>query len=592
MSAANGVQASGGWSSDRRQQVLLVFSGMTAAVRRHALACGVGGGGAFAVFLWSLWAAPGGFLDRTPFGMSGFYDAQARAWFDGRWYGDAAAFSFERIAVDGHYYMYFGPWPSLLRAPVLAVTSTYDGRLTRFSLLLAVAVLMAGVGRLLWQVRSLRGTGVPSRWEQAAVAAFLLAVGCGSAVVVLSASVWVYDEAMLWGVAWAVWSLSWCITYLVRGSTLALVLASATATLAILSRTSSGVVGVVVLGAVFGVQLVGSARHGGLRAFGHRVARVAGFGDQLVERRPWPAAVAFAFPIVAYAAVNWAKFGSVFAVPFDRQDVVNRIDPYRARVLDANGDDLLALGEIPTNLVNYFRPNGFSIDRLFPFVDFSPRVVLVGSPVRDLEALHASMTVTATLLLALAVIGLAAVCLPRFAASSDLAGVRVLRMPAAATVISLGPMLMFPSVSERYTVDFTPALVLLGATGLYVAGARLHGRRTARTVVAVLGVVVLGWNVASNLALTLNYQRGYQGVVSPADRANWVRDRVRWTERLGIDPRVTIVRWDPAVTPRPRVGPLGSFLVVDDCREIMLSNGSRWLELDTDDRSLCRTLVS
>ena len=57
---------------------------------------------------------------------------------------------------------------------------------------------------------------------------------------------------------------------------------------------------------------------------------------------------------------------------------------------------------------------------------------------------------------------------------------------------SLGPMLMFPSVSERYTVDFTPALVLLGATGLYVAGARLHGRRTAQTVVAVLGVVVLG----------------------------------------------------------------------------------------------------
>jgi hypothetical protein len=565
---------------------------VTAAVRRHVAACAVGGGGAFAVFLWFLWAAPGSFLDKTPYGMGGFYDAQTRAWFQGRWYAQADSFFIERITVDGHHYMYFGPWPSLLRAPFLAVTSAYDGRLTRFSLLLAVTVLLAGVGRLLWQVRALRRTGLPSRWEQAAVAAFLFAVGCGSSVVVLSASVWVYDEAILWGTAWAVWSLSWCIVYLLRGTGRALVLASASATLAILSRTSSGVVGVVVLGAIFAVQLVSSARQGRLRSLGHRVARIAGFDDELVARRSWPTAIAAVVPVAAYAAVNFAKFGTLFTVPFDHQDLVNRSDPLRKSVLKANGSDLLAINEIPTNLVNYFRPNGISFRRLFPFIDFSHGVPLVGSPARDVEWLNASLTVTATFLLVVAVVGLAAVCLPRFAASSDLARARVLRAPALATAVALGPTLMFPSVFQRYTVDFMPALILLGAAGLYVAGARLRDRRRLRVVVAVVASVVLAWNVAANMALTVNMQRGYQ-IVTSTNRGAWVRDQIRWTERLGIDPSADIVRWDSSVTKRrPPAGPVGSFLVVDDCKAIMLSDGAVWLELDiAHPAPVCRALA-
>jgi hypothetical protein len=543
------------------------------------------------VFLWFLWAAPGGFLDKTPFGLGGFYDEQARAWFHGRWNADAGSFFIERITVHGRYYMYFGPWPSLLRVPVLAVTSHYDDRLTRISLLIAVAVLLVGVGRLLWQVRTLRGTGVPSRHEQAASAAFLLAVGCGTSVVLLSASVWVYDEAILWGAAWAIWSLSCCLAYLVGGTGRALALASLTTTLAISSRASSGVIGVGILGAVFALQLLNSIHNDRVRALRQRVALVAGIDDRIAQRRPWRAGAAAAIPIAAYAAVNWAKFGSPFAVPFQRQDIVNRSDPLRAAVLRANGHDLLALNEVPTNVVNYFRPDGISVHRLFPFIDFSRGVAVVGSPARDVEWVHASLTVTATFLLVLAIVGLAVVCLPRFAATSDLTAARVLRVPALATLVSLGPTLMFPAVFQRYTVDFTPALVLLGATGMYAAGTLLRGRRTARTIVVVLGVFVLTWNVAANLALTLNLQRSYQDVVTPTERADWVRDQIRWTKRFGIEPRPTIVRWDRAATPVPRAGPVGSFLITDDCRALAVSDGSSWLEIAADDpRPLCDAL--
>jgi len=562
---------------------------VTPAARRHVVASVVGGGASFAVFLWMLWAAPGGFLDKTPFGLGGFYDAQTRAWFRGHWYADAGSFFIERITVGGHSYMYFGPWPSLLRAPLMAITSSYDGRLTRLSLLLAVAVLLVGVGRLVWQVRTLRGTGVPSRREQVAVAVFLLAVGCGSSVIVLSASVWVYDEAILWGAAWAIWSLSFAIAYLVDGSTRSLVLASASATLAISSRASSGVVGVVVLGAIFGVQLFGSVRHDGLRAFGHRVARIAGVDDELAERRPWPALLAVAVPIVAYAAVNWAKFGAPLAVPFQHQDIVNRIDPLRRAVLRANGNDLLSLNEIPTNVLNYFRPDGISLNGLFPFVDFSRRVTVIGSPARDVEWLYASLSLTATFLLVLAVVGATVVAVPRVARRTGLARARVLRVPALATVASLGPTLMFPAVFQRYTVDFTPALVLLGATGMYAAGALVRSR-AVRAVVAVAAGIVLAWNVAANLALTLNLQRGYQDVVTPVERAAWIKDRIEWNDRLGIDPSVTIVRWR-AGTPKPEAGPVGSFLVVDDCKALMLSDGQDWLTVaTTDPKPLCRAL--
>lgn len=565
---------------------------MTPAVRRHVAACLVGGGMAFAVFLWFLWAAPGGFLDETPYGLGGFFDEQVRAWFQGRWHAGEHSFFIERITVDGRYHMYFGPWPSVLRAPILAVTSSLDGRLTRVSLLIAVAVQLAGVGRLVWQVRSLRGGGVPSRSEQVAVAAFLLAVGCGTSVVLMSTSAWVYDEAILWGAAWAVWTLSLCISYLVAPAARTLALASAATTLAITSRVTSGVIGVAILGAIAAVQLAHWFVPSGTRATVRRRAGLAGFDHAVTDRRPWAAVLAAAVPLVAYSAVNVARFGSPLAAPFHLQDVVNELVPQRAAVLEANGSDLLAFDEIPTNIVNYFRPDGISLHRLFPFADFSEDVVMIGSPARDPEGLHASMTVTSTFLLVLSLVGLAAVFLPRVAASSRIDRARVLRVPALAAVVSVGPTLMFPAVSQRYTVDFAAAFVLLGAVGMYALATWLRARRATRSLVVAVGACLLAGNLAVNLALSLNLQRGYQDLSRPADRADWVWDRIRWTERLGIDPLVTVIRWDPAVTEMPPPGPLNSFLVVGRCTELMLSDGSRWLGLATDDPgALCDALA-
>lgn len=534
-------------------------------------------------FLAVLVALPGGFLEPTPYQLGGFYDAQARAWFDGRWDAAENAFFIERITLDGRHYMYFGPWPSMLRAPVLAVTDAFDGRLTRVSLVLALLVLLAGASRLLWQVRELRepARGAPSRAEQAVVAAWLVAIGCGTSVLLMSASVWVYDEAILWGAAWATWTVSVGLGHLLRPSARSLVLLSLCTTLAVLSRVSSGAIGIVLLGGVLLVEL--------LR--GDRLARIAGLGERFRGRAPWATLGGLSVPVAAHALVNQAKFGSPFEVPFQLQDLVNQASPQRAGVLAANGNDLLAIGEIPTNLFNYLRPDGISFSRLFPFVDFSDGVVLVGSPARDVEWLYASVTITATLVLAVAVLGAATVFVPRLAARASLPGVAVLRLPALATVVGVVPALMFPAAVQRYTVDLLPAFALLGATGLYSVAGWVRDRRTARRVVAVVAVSVLAWNVAVNLALTFNLQRAYQ-TVGPADeRAEYLLERIRWTERLGLEPRLPVVRWDPERDPVPAPGQLGSLLVVGPCTELRQSDGTAWLELAFDDPSaVCASL--
>ena len=84
-----------------------------------------------------------------------FYDAQARGFLDGTWEVDGGVLSIERFESHGGTYMYQGPWPALLRVPLVAVTERYDGRLTQLSMLLALGVGLAGTIRLHWRVRRL-----------------------------------------------------------------------------------------------------------------------------------------------------------------------------------------------------------------------------------------------------------------------------------------------------------------------------------------------------------------------------------------------------------------------------------------------------
>src|SRR5262249_2914335 len=88
--------------------------------------------------------------------LSGLYDAQAHRLLAGHWDVPLDKLTFEAFLVHGKTYMYFGPWPAVLRLPIAALTDRFDGELTQLSMIAAFVVLLVATSRLLW-----RGGGGP-----------------------------------------------------------------------------------------------------------------------------------------------------------------------------------------------------------------------------------------------------------------------------------------------------------------------------------------------------------------------------------------------------------------------------------------------
>ena len=127
-----------------------------------------------------------------------FYDAQAESWLDGSWQVSGGVLGIERFESHGGTYMYQGPWPAVLRLPVVAVTARFDGRLTLLSMLLGLGVAVAATTRLHWRVRRfVRGDQSVTRTDLWVAGAATFVVGGGSALLYEASRPWVYHEAAL-----------------------------------------------------------------------------------------------------------------------------------------------------------------------------------------------------------------------------------------------------------------------------------------------------------------------------------------------------------------------------------------------------------
>ncbi len=188
-----------------------------------------------AVLVWP----SGDLLRHEPLG--GFYDAQAHSLLQGHWYVDPNVAGIEGYDVKGHTQIYFGPVPAVVRMPLVAITSRFDGRLTRVSLLLAELLLIVALTRLtVWVARFLLGNRPrgPGLTFLAAVNVLALAT---SVPLLLTSNAWVYHEAILWGAALAVGSFWLLVAHLSTRRTAPLVGAAVLACLASLTRASVGI---------------------------------------------------------------------------------------------------------------------------------------------------------------------------------------------------------------------------------------------------------------------------------------------------------------------------------------------------------------
>lgn len=515
---------------------------------RWTLASAAGGALALCVHLVFVLGPGGRLLARVTNGQ--FYEVQARAFLDGRWDVPPDSLGAERFRVGDRFYEYFGPFPAMLRLPVVAATDRLDGRLSRVAMLLAIAVLLAGASFLVWHVQGRDRATPVTRRDAVAIGLFVFLCGCATPALFLSSWTAVYHEAIAWGAAWSVVSYGFTLAHLRRDATAPFVLAGVTATFAVLSRASVGAGPVVALGAVALLRLW-RARSRSRRGHDLRFAAIAA-GCALV-------------PLALNAYVSWAKFGSWSPTPpLAKQDRL--LDwPPRVPAMQANDGSLFGVGYAPTIVLQYLRPDGFSIDRLFPWFGFSRAPDVVGDAV--FEAVNPSASIPSSSPLFVLLGALAVVALVR-SRRSDLVP------PVVGALAGCMGVLLLAFIDHRYLGDALPLMVVAGAVGWTALRQRQPARRGRLLVAGVTALAV--WSVYANAALAYQYQRGWSIDATTPSRAAMVRTQLAVHALVASSPPSRVYERIPR-----RVPAAHALAVIGACAAVHWSDGREWHPVET-----------
>jgi len=237
-----------------------------------------------------------------------------------------------------------------------------------------------------------------------------------------------------------------------------------------LTRAPIGIGVALAIGAC-GVVLAWRSRTDGMRA--GRLAIVGGL-----------------LPLIAHAAVNFAKFGTLFSVPGGRQ-LLSLQDPARAAWFAGNNESFFSSRFLSTTVVQYLRPDAIRFERLLPFVRFGP----VGTNRASYPLLGntpaSSLTLTATLLMILAIVG--AVWLVRHRSLTW-------GLVIVCTTIGALPTFLIGFLANRYLIDMLPPLVVAGALGAWVV-AGWAADRPVRRWLRVGAVILVVWGAWVNVSL-------------------------------------------------------------------------------------------
>jgi hypothetical protein len=449
--------------------------------RRFALACASGGALATFVYCWMITNARWDFGRRQPFGT--IHDAQARSLLDGRWDVPLADVGFEGFKIGGKYYTYFGPFPALLRMPLLLVAHV-DGQLTIASMAIALIVLLATASHLQWRVRSVLRPEQALGWGEAAlVGLFTFAIGAGSIVAFLSSRGLVYHEVELWGIAWAVATTDALVGFAIKPTRRGAIVAGVCTTGAMMTRVSVGIAAVVALSLVALGQILRE------QGRGHGLARFGPGSDSGSRSHVLVLVLGIVVACGLYAGVNVARFGSPTALPLDKQ-VFTEIDEQRRIALDENNGSLFGLKFAPTGVVQYLRPDAIRFSSAFPWVDFPGRATVIGDVEYDTLDRSSSLPASMPGFTILAIVGFVVLIRPRSTKTTfDLAR---FWPPVIGGLLGTAFVLTIAYVAHRYLADFFPPLLFLAIIGAQRC-IQLYERKPRRAwAVALVAVFVAG----------------------------------------------------------------------------------------------------
>lgn len=491
-------------------------------------------------FLWVLWDLWSGTLDPLrSVGPDTFYDLQARAMLHGHLSLPPGKLGIEAFVHDGRQYTYFGIFPSLLRMPVLLLTSRFDYELTAPSILLAWMMTALFSSLMLWRLRVVtRGRAVLGRAEAASFGVFIATIMGGSVVLYLAASPFVYNEDFAWSIPLTIGSLFALLGVMERPSAGRVWASGILILLANLNRTPTGYACVIGAGLValwFGV----------------------GRGGASNRRWVWPMLAVAVVGFGASCVVTFAKFGTPVGLPMADQ-IWASVNAHRRYFLAANGGKAFSVGFLPSTLVAYLQPFGIRFSSLFPFVSTPATPARAIGAVLDQTYPTASLPPTMPLLFLLACWGTVTAFRPK-----ALVPYRLTRMVLIAGAAGTAGVLLWGYISERYLADFMPFLIVAGAIGLIDVWRRLEGR-SRRARAGVLGVLSAAavYCVAVNTAIA----------ATPTDvfTQSQVQSFVSAQKSLSLGSLADSVQHGSAL---PAFGPYGQLFMVGNCSGLYLGSG-------------------
>src|ERR1044072_8037082 len=137
--------------------------------------------------------------------LSKAYDSQAERFLQGDVTVDGDAIRHEVMVVKGKSYMYFGPFPAFVRIPLNYIYPGGRGHWSRISGFCAGVIALAAFAGLIRM--ALRASQLSSCWQNWLGNGSLVGFALGSPLLLLLGNLSIYNEAIIWGLAWSLAAL-------------------------------------------------------------------------------------------------------------------------------------------------------------------------------------------------------------------------------------------------------------------------------------------------------------------------------------------------------------------------------------------------
>jgi hypothetical protein len=410
--------------------------------------------------------------------LGGAYDSQAEHFLRGDVGVDAAASAHETMIVNGKVRMYFGPFPALLRIPLNFIYPAGHGKWSRMSGFCAGIIALFAFAGLV--KTALRSSPLSSRTRNWVGNACMIGFAFGSPLLLLLGNLSIYDEAIIWGLAWSLAALYFaCRSRTTEGTALtrSLLAFSFCAGAALLSR------------ATFGALFLLVAPLLAIRLF---------------HRQPIRNIAALLLPLgaalVFYLFLSYARFGD-----FSGMNMRYSINPIQRDFAVKHG--LFRLERVPYSFADYFVLRSPKLQREAPFLkanrtDYRQETLYV----MPFTETYSSVLWSSSWILLGAVIGVAMLLRPGGGDGVD-------RAIAAIFLLQVIVILSFMGLAQRYVAELFPFLIFAFLIFLR------QGKIAFQLRYLFIGLVVV--SVAINLLSTVSWLVEADMNVPEATRAKW-----------------------------------------------------------------------